>query len=136
VRRAIDKLDKQEASREFERVLLTGQAADLLVELRGTLGLSQRELAQRVDVSESRISQVLAGGENLTLKSLAELGWAMGIRFELIPTPIEDRAATPAADDPPPPCWLGKFADGALRRVRASWRTSSRSSRRRALADR
>jgi transcriptional regulator with XRE-family HTH domain len=136
MRRATDKRDEQAMSREFERALLTGQAADLLVELRSTLGLSQRALAQRVKVSESRVSQVLAGGENLTLKSLAELGWAMGIRFELIPTPIEDRAATPAADDPPPPRWLGQFADGALRRARASWRIGSRSSKRRALADR
>jgi transcriptional regulator with XRE-family HTH domain len=107
--------------REFEQALLTGQAADLLVALRGSLKLSQKELARRLGVSESRISQVLAGGENLTLKSIADLGWAMGIRFELLPAPIDDRSGTPASADPPPPRWLRRFAEDALRRVRNAW---------------
>lgn len=116
--------EERTASRELERALLAGQAADLLAELRGSLGLTQRELAQRIGVTESRVSQVLAGSENLTLASLAELGWAMGVRFELVPAPVADRATTPAADDLPPR-WLDQFAKGALRRVRQAWRENA-----------
>jgi transcriptional regulator with XRE-family HTH domain len=111
----------EDERREFERALLAGQAADLLVALRSSLKLSQRELARRLGISESRISQVLAGGENLTLKSISDLGWAMGVRFELVPAPVGDRSPTPAASDPPPPRWLRRFAEEALKRIREAW---------------
>jgi transcriptional regulator with XRE-family HTH domain len=71
--------------------------------------IPQRELARRLDVSEARVSRIMSGGENLTLKTIADLGWVLGVRFALAPRPLDDRSQTPAADDPPPPPWLKRL---------------------------
>ena len=44
--------------------------------------LSRAELAARIGVSPGRISQILGGGENLTLRTLAALATALDARFE------------------------------------------------------
>jgi transcriptional regulator with XRE-family HTH domain len=67
--------------------------------------VTQRELARRLGRSEAWISRVLNGRENTTLKTLADLGWALGLRFGLEPQVIERRDLTPAAADPAPG-WL------------------------------
>jgi transcriptional regulator with XRE-family HTH domain len=45
-------------------------------------GLSRAELAARMGVSPGRISQILGGGENLTLRTLAALAVALDARFD------------------------------------------------------
>jgi len=103
-------LEDPEIRRIFEEELLLGETTDTLEALVESVGLKQKELAGRMGLTEGRISQILAGGENLTLKSLATLGWALGIRFELRPLPFANRLGTPAVDDPPPPQWLMRQA--------------------------
>jgi transcriptional regulator with XRE-family HTH domain len=98
-----------EIRRVYEEELLFGEATDTVAALVESLGLTQRELARRLGVSEGRVSQILSGKENLTLRSLASLGWALGMRFDLEPRPMVDRAGTPAADDPPAPAWLTRL---------------------------
>jgi transcriptional regulator with XRE-family HTH domain len=46
-------------------------------------GLTRADLASRMGVSPGRISQVLSGGENLTLRTLASLATALDARFGL-----------------------------------------------------
>jgi transcriptional regulator with XRE-family HTH domain len=46
-------------------------------------GLTRADLASRMGVSPGRISQVLSGGENLTLRTLACLATALDARFEM-----------------------------------------------------
>jgi transcriptional regulator with XRE-family HTH domain len=46
-------------------------------------GISRADLAARMGVSPGRVSQILGGGENLTLRTLAALSTALGARFEL-----------------------------------------------------
>jgi transcriptional regulator with XRE-family HTH domain len=94
--------------RTLEEELLVGEATDTVAGLLESLGLSQRDLAARLKVSPGRVSQILSG-ENLTLRSLGSLGWALGIRFELNPSPMENREGTPAVDDLPPPAWLARL---------------------------
>ncbi len=98
-----------EIRRAYEEELLFGEATDTLAGLVESLGLTQRELAARLGVSEGRVSQILSGTENLTLRSLAALGWALGVRFDLDPRPMADREGTPAANDPPAPAWLTRL---------------------------
>jgi transcriptional regulator with XRE-family HTH domain len=44
-------------------------------------GLTRAELAERMGVSPGRVSQILGGGENLTLRTLAALSTALDARF-------------------------------------------------------
>lgn len=44
--------------------------------------ISRADLAARMGVSPGRVSQVLSGGENLTLRTLASLGAALDAHFE------------------------------------------------------
>jgi transcriptional regulator with XRE-family HTH domain len=46
-------------------------------------GLSRADLAARMGVSPGRISQILGGGENLTLRTLAALSCALDARFDV-----------------------------------------------------
>ncbi len=92
--------------RVFEEEFLYGEATDTLTALLRSQSVSGRELARRLGVTPGRVSQILSGEENLTLRSLAALGWALGLRFELHPMPLRDRAGTPAESDPIPPAWL------------------------------
>jgi len=46
-------------------------------------GFSQNELAEKLGVNRSHISRSLSGFNNLTLKTLAELAWAMDCRVTL-----------------------------------------------------
>jgi transcriptional regulator with XRE-family HTH domain len=95
--------------RVFEEELLVGEATDTVAGLIESLGLTQKELARRLGVTPGRVSQILSGEENLTLRSLASLGWTLGVRFELGPVAMSDRAGTPAVNDPPVPAWLDRL---------------------------
>jgi transcriptional regulator with XRE-family HTH domain len=46
-------------------------------------GLSRADLAARMGVSPGRVSQILGGGENLTLRTLAALSTALDARFDV-----------------------------------------------------
>lgn len=102
-------LRRFQVRRAYEEELLFGNATVTIEALLKSVGLSRGQLADRLGVSPSRVSQILSGEENLTLRSLAALGWALGVRFELHPIPMTDRAGTPAADDLPPPAWLTRL---------------------------
>src|SRR5258707_3646824 len=52
-------------------------------------GLSRADLASRMGVSPGRVSQVLSGGENLTLRTLAGLATALDARFGIDLRPCE-----------------------------------------------
>jgi transcriptional regulator with XRE-family HTH domain len=45
-------------------------------------GLTRADLAARMGVSPGRVSQILGGGENLTLRTLAALAVALDARFD------------------------------------------------------
>ena len=55
-------------------------------------GLTRADLAARMGVSPGRVSQILGGGENLTLRTLAALATALDARFgiELVSLKAED----------------------------------------------
>jgi hypothetical protein len=60
---------------------------------------------ERLGLSEGRISQILSGSENLTLGTLAAIGWALGFRFELLPVPVTSSNAGEGTSAYPK--WLG-----------------------------
>lgn len=118
-RRAV--LSNPEARREYEEAYLVGEVTDSICALLQELGLSQADLAKRLGVTKGRVSQILSGRQNMTLRTLAAIGWALGVSFDLTPRPMTDRAGTPAAADPGLPAWLDRGrADGPRRRVATS----------------
>jgi antitoxin component HigA of HigAB toxin-antitoxin module len=62
--------------------LITQLTNEITVHLREQ-GLTRAELASRMGVSPGRISQVLSGGENLTLRTLAALSTALDAQFDV-----------------------------------------------------
>jgi transcriptional regulator with XRE-family HTH domain len=52
--------------------------------------LTRAELAERMRVSPGRVSQILSGGENLTLRTLAALSTALDARFSIELHPVKD----------------------------------------------
>jgi transcriptional regulator with XRE-family HTH domain len=92
----------------YESERLFSQAIETIAGMLESQGVSQRELAARINRDDAQISRLLRGADNTSLKSLARLAYGLGFRFALVPLPLEDRAGTPAADDPPPPAWLEK----------------------------
>jgi len=108
------------ARREYEEAYLVGEVTDSILALLQGLGISQAELAERLGVTRGRVSQILSGRQNLTLRTLAAIGWALGVSFDLNLRPMADRAGTPAAADPGLPGWVNRGADSDRRRVAAS----------------
>jgi transcriptional regulator with XRE-family HTH domain len=62
-----------------------GELLRALAEKKAKAGLPQQVLAEKIGVERSLINRQLAGESNLTLRSLADLAWAMDmeISFEL-----------------------------------------------------
>jgi antitoxin component HigA of HigAB toxin-antitoxin module len=78
--------------------LVTQLTNEITVHLREH-GLTRAELASRMGVSPGRISQVLSGGENLTLRTLAALSTALDAQFDMQLSsrkPVSDAGFGPA----------------------------------------
>ena len=58
-------------------------AAITIAQLLEDCDVSQRELAQRLGITEGRVSQILAAESNPTMKTLARIGHVLGRRLEL-----------------------------------------------------
>lgn len=52
-------------------------------------GMTRADLATRMGVSAGRVSQILGGGENLTLRTLAALSTALDARFDVALTALK-----------------------------------------------
>ena len=64
-------------------------------------GISRADLAARMGVSPGRVSQILSGGENLTLRTLSALAVALDARFdfELNSLKVDDTFTSRATAD-------------------------------------
>jgi transcriptional regulator with XRE-family HTH domain len=76
-------------------------------------GVSQRELAQRLGISEGRVSQVINNPGNLTLKSAIEWGHAVGRKVALLSYEAPSHYTGPVVPENFVACWsaLGKPTD-------------------------
>jgi transcriptional regulator with XRE-family HTH domain len=81
--------DELSASREGRRLLeqetLVLAATELICELLEKKRLSRAELAKRIGKSKAFVSQILSGRRNMTLRTLAEVAWALDARIEMHP---------------------------------------------------
>lgn len=77
---------------QFELLLLA--VGEEIVRQLETLNISRKELAKRLGVSAPRVTQILAGDDNLTLKSLAAVAHALNATVRVTLTQRE-RVAEP-----------------------------------------
>lgn len=76
--------------------------ATLLLDAMEEASLSQRQFAKRANVSESQISQILAGTKNLSIKSMTKYAMALGqtVNISLQPKQTKSTASsTPESSD-------------------------------------
>jgi transcriptional regulator with XRE-family HTH domain len=76
----------------YERESLAFNAAELISDLMEEQAVSKSELAGKVGVTKSHITQLLGGSRNMTMHSLADLAFALGCKVELKTTPLGDLA--------------------------------------------
>ncbi len=72
-----------EGDPEFEFDLLSIDIGERIVERMEELGLTRTALAAAIGVSKARISQILSGNDNLTLKSLVAVAIGLESRIEV-----------------------------------------------------
>ncbi|MEU0521853.1 helix-turn-helix transcriptional regulator [Streptosporangium sp. NPDC006007] len=75
--------DTPETRRLFAEEELLLAATELVAEAIQTRGITRQELARRLDVRPSEITQRLAGARNLTLRTLAGMMDALGFKVVL-----------------------------------------------------
>ncbi|WP_202232780.1 helix-turn-helix domain-containing protein [Actinacidiphila reveromycinica] len=75
---------------------LAREATASLAGVLAGLGVSQSELARAMSVSPGRVSQIMSGDANLTVRSLAAAAEAIGARVEItFHAPPRDAAVQP-----------------------------------------
>ena len=72
-----------EGDPEYEFDLLAIDIGERIVERMEQLRITRTALAAALGVSKARISQILSGHDNLTLKSLVAVAAGLGSRIEL-----------------------------------------------------
>lgn len=72
-----------EGDPEFEFDRLAIEIGERIVERMEALGMSRAKLAEAVGVSKARISQLLSGNGNLTLKSLVAIAIGLECRIDV-----------------------------------------------------
>lgn len=92
--------------------------------------LSRADLANLMGVSPGRVSQVLSGGENLTLRTLASLATALDARFDMTLRELEPVAPGETGRQLPALKYSAAEDDGPLRPTNPSWESRPLSARR------
>lgn len=80
--------------------LLITKAAGSLGQAMDAQGITHAELAERLSVSRPRVTRILGGGQNLTLKSIAEAAFQLGLRWEIELKAIDDSGVRLKSDTP------------------------------------
>ena len=81
-------LNDYERDPEFLFEMASTAVGELIVEALERLRINRTELAKRVGVSRPRITQILAGEENLTLKTLVAVATALEAELKLSFEPL------------------------------------------------
>ena len=81
---------------EEERLILwtTEEIAGVMVDQ----GISRADIAERLGTSRANVTQLLSGSRNMTLRSLARLAHACGMRAAIHFEELADSVFTPAED--------------------------------------
>lgn len=80
-------------SPEFRRLYaiegLVTQAGEFIARLMREQKVNRAELARRLGKSRAYVTQMLSGSANLTVRTLAEVAYALGVEVKLEAVPVE-----------------------------------------------
>ncbi len=76
-----NKMRDKEFQRLFAQEDLRLGIAQRIYELMKEQGMKQKELAKRLEISEGRVSQLLSGNANMTLRVVSDMFFALGKRM-------------------------------------------------------
>jgi len=71
------------ARRVFEQERLALEAADRFYEEMERQGLTKADVAERLGCSRAYVTQLLSGSRNMTLRTFADISWALGMRSSI-----------------------------------------------------
>jgi DNA-binding XRE family transcriptional regulator len=77
-----------ELAAEWERLALARMVAARLIAYRSENGLSQRELAKRLSVSQPRVVELESGEKNPQIETLVKIAATTGIEFAFDVVPV------------------------------------------------
>lgn len=114
---------------------LVTEAGEFIARLMQEQGVTKAELARRLGRSRAYITQMVSGSANLTVRTLAEVAYALGAEVKLEAVPVEAREREQARAELRHPVWKvvemprlpGKQhgeAPPSIRRVRAGDETA------------
>ncbi len=84
---------------------LVTEAGEFIARLMEERGVTKAELARRLGKSRAYITQMLSGSANLTIRTLAELAYALGAEVKLEAVPLESVERKQARAELPRPVW-------------------------------
>ena len=86
--------------RVFEEEKLILSVAEGIWEAMDQRGVTRADIAERLGTTRANITQLLSGSRNMTLKSLAALSCACGVRASLSFRPVPELSGTMSAYEP------------------------------------
>lgn len=94
---------------EWERLALARMVAVRLIAYRSENGLSQRELARRLGVSQPRVVELESGEKNPQIETLVKIAAATGLEFAIDIAPVgqEPKLVGKAVKDTPTHIYAG-----------------------------
>ena len=98
-----------EFAAEWERLALARMVAVQLIGYRADHGLSQRELAERLGVSQPRVVELESGEKNPQIETLLKITAATGLEFAIDIAPVgkEPKLVRKAVTDTPAHVYAG-----------------------------
>jgi DNA-binding XRE family transcriptional regulator len=98
-----------EFATEWERLALARMVAAQLIGYRSDQGLSQRELADRLGVSQPRVVELESGEKNPQIETLLKITAATGLEFAIDIAPVgqEPKLVRKAVKDTPAHVYAG-----------------------------
>ncbi|HEY2768126.1 MAG TPA: helix-turn-helix transcriptional regulator [Solirubrobacteraceae bacterium] len=98
-----------EFAAEWERLALARMVAVQLIGYRADQGLSQRELAERLCVSQPRVVELESGEKNPQIETLVKITAATGLEFAIDIAPVgqEPKLVGKAVKDTPAHVYAG-----------------------------
>lgn len=73
----------RERRRLYERESLAFDASEMIAFLMAEKDMNKAQLARAIGKSRAYVTQLLSGSRNMTIHTMADLGLALGYRFEL-----------------------------------------------------